>query len=335
VDSNKNTHKFFENVPNLSSACVINSDISINHLVNVNSVHTNLLGGSTHNACKTVLNVNGIDASLSGSSHHNDNIINVFEVTEGHSEHICSSCHLRVDVCVCLKYNDSVALMESHVNSANSHVCCYNNFDSNDFNNFGFDEVVDCTHQAILLPPPMEQLQQVDVCKYNYGGAFYNLSNDFDKFYCSDDYNAFNLDFNVNDILCNLKFKFVNNFVCDCSICCLSVYNNVHFMHHSFGFINLAPLVISQNIPGPPLVPNFHNYLAIQNLYTGSPNFISKIAPIASHINVGLFRELCQGFHDQQIFDLIQFGFPLDLDKSTFFSKFSSYQPWFCFTISF
>jgi hypothetical protein len=90
-------------------------------------------------------------------------------------------------------------------------------------------------------------------------------------------------------------------------------------MHHSFGFINVAPLVISQNIPGPPLVPNFHNYLAIQNLYTGSPNFISKIAPIASRINVGLFRELCQGFHDQQIFDLIQFGFPLDLDKSTFF----------------
>jgi hypothetical protein len=47
-------------------------------------------------------------------------------------------------------------------------------------------------------------------------------------------------------------------------------------------------------------------------------NFLSKIAPIASHINVQLFRALSQGFHDPQIFDLIQYGFPMDLDKSFF-----------------
>jgi hypothetical protein len=33
---------------------------------------------------------------------------------------------------------------------------------------------------------------------------------------------------------------------------------------------------------------------------------------------VDLFRELCQGFHDQQIFDLIQYGFPLDLESHSF-----------------
>jgi hypothetical protein len=31
-----------------------------------------------------------------------------------------------------------------------------------------------------------------------------------------------------------------------------------------------------------------------------------------------LFRALGKGFHDQQIFDLIQYGFPLDLDKPNF-----------------
>jgi hypothetical protein len=45
---------------------------------------------------------------------------------------------------------------------------------------------------------------------------------------------------------------------------------------------------------------------------------LAKLAPVASHINVHLFRQLGQGFHDQQIFDLIQYGFPLDLDKSNF-----------------
>jgi hypothetical protein len=42
------------------------------------------------------------------------------------------------------------------------------------------------------------------------------------------------------------------------------------------------------------------------------------VAPVASHINVSLLGELSQGFHDTQILDLIQYGFPLDLDKSSF-----------------
>jgi hypothetical protein len=92
----------------------------------------------------------------------------------------------------------------------------------------------------------------------------------------------------------------------------------VHSFHNSFGFFNFSSLTISYNVPGFPIKPVFSNYLSIQHLYSGTYNFISKIAPIASHINVNLFRELGQGFHDQQIFDLIQFGFLLDLEKSTF-----------------
>jgi hypothetical protein len=39
---------------------------------------------------------------------------------------------------------------------------------------------------------------------------------------------------------------------------------------------------------------------------------------VASHINIKVFGKLHQGFHDPQVFDLIQYGFPLDLDKSSF-----------------
>jgi hypothetical protein len=45
---------------------------------------------------------------------------------------------------------------------------------------------------------------------------------------------------------------------------------------------------------------------------------MAKLAPVATHINVQKFRELGKDFYDQQIFDLLQFGFPLDLDKSNF-----------------
>jgi hypothetical protein len=75
---------------------------------------------------------------------------------------------------------------------------------------------------------------------------------------------------------------------------------------------------MSSNISPISISPNFNSYYSIQHLYSGLPNFISKTAFIASHINVDLFRELGQGFHDQQIFDLIKYGFPLDLDKSSF-----------------
>jgi hypothetical protein len=66
------------------------------------------------------------------------------------------------------------------------------------------------------------------------------------------------------------------------------------------------------------VVSSLASYIAIQPFYSGSPNFISKVAPVASHINFSFLGELSQGFHDTQILDLIQYGFPLDLDKSNF-----------------
>jgi hypothetical protein len=52
------------------------------------------------------------------------------------------------------------------------------------------------------------------------------------------------------------------------------------------------------------ITPSIKNYTEVKNFYTGVPNLFSKIAPIASHINLKLFGEL-QGFHDTQILDLI------------------------------
>jgi hypothetical protein len=90
-----------------------------------------------------------------------------------------------------------------------------------------------------------------------------------------------------------------------------------HF-HNSFGFVPFSPLIVSQNVSLPTITPSIGAYLAINTKYSGIPNFLAKVAPVASHINVQLFRALGHGFHDQQIFDLIQYGFPLDLDKSNF-----------------
>jgi hypothetical protein len=91
-------------------------------------------------------------------------------------------------------------------------------------------------------------------------------------------------------------------------------------MHGEFGFFPLGPLATSSVGQGgrEVITPSIKNYIQVQKFYAGVPNFISKIAPIASHINIKLFGELLQGFHDTQILDLIQYGFPLDLDKPNF-----------------
>jgi hypothetical protein len=158
----------------------------------------------------------------------------------------------------------------------------------------------------------------VDACVNKFIDGGVNLSVDTDYLYCHDSHFIDEFDFNVNDILTQLKFKCLHKLVYNCTICDYLACSNIHFIHHTWGFINLSPLIISSNIPHIAITPTFNNYLSVQQLYSGVPNFISKTVSIASHINVDLFRELGQGFHDQQIFDLIKYGFLLDLDKSSF-----------------
>jgi hypothetical protein len=92
------------------------------------------------------------------------------------------------------------------------------------------------------------------------------------------------------------------------SLCnCFSSFN-IHYLHNSFGFLPLSSLSTSSVTGGKRgiIQPNINSYLSIQQFYMGIPNFLSKIAPIASHINFKLFGELLQGFHNTQILDLIQ-----------------------------
>jgi hypothetical protein len=127
-------------------------------------------------------------------------------------------------------------------------------------------------------------------------------------------------------LYCTSDFKHI--YFCSVSPCnsCISIHSSLlSSLHASLGFLPTSPipstsfLLDFSSVPSPPSVVSFlSSYLSIQSHYTGSPNFISKVAPAASHLNFTLLRELSQGFHDTQILYLNKYSFPLDLDKSSF-----------------
>jgi hypothetical protein len=86
----------------------------------------------------------------------------------------------------------------------------------------------------------------------------------------------------------------------------------------SFGFFPASSLLVSSNVPGRSFFSQINSYVNFSSKFSGVPNFLAKLAPVASHINIQKFRELGKDFYNQQIFDLLQFGFLLDLDKSNF-----------------
>jgi hypothetical protein len=45
---------------------------------------------------------------------------------------------------------------------------------------------------------------------------------------------------------------------------------------------------------------------------------LAKIVTVSTNINLSLLKALSQGFANTQVYDLMQFGFSLDLDKSNF-----------------
>jgi hypothetical protein len=134
---------------------------------------------------------------------------------------------------------------------------------------------------------------------------------------------------------CNYLVSYCNNYVAvithfnscnthNCDICTPLCSIFINYLHYTVGFQPLAPLPASSNsLPVlPALTSNINSYVHIQNYFTGSPNFISKVAPVVSHINFKLLGELSQGFYDTQILDLIQYGFPLK-DKPSFLPNFA------------
>ena len=49
---------------------------------------------------------------------------------------------------------------------------------------------------------------------------------------------------------------------------------------------------------------------------SGLPNFLGLRIPVATRLNVGTWRHYLSDYFDQQLSDLIEFGFPLDFDRN-------------------
>jgi hypothetical protein len=100
-------------------------------------------------------------------------------------------------------------------------------------------------------------------------------------------------------------YHFNNCTVHNCHFCIALCSLFLHITHSSTGFQPLAhlpaPLTSVPTLPA--ITPNISSYLNIQHYYSNVPNFIAKVAPVASHLNLSLLGELSQGFYDTQILD--------------------------------
>jgi hypothetical protein len=273
------------------------NDISKNLVLKENNFSSN----SVVSSCSAEFNVNisqGVNNSFSIKKHSdfagkivsNLNDVNISEhlsqmPSDDHKqfsliESLCTGCNVNVNHCICHNnFLGETNLYESNVDN---------------YSLFVNDDMHSCVvHHDLNLPSPgSPQWCRPDVSVHMVDGFKDLLDPCLDNLFYNQGYESLQLDFNVNDILSNLKFKPVNNFVKNCSVCNYLASVNVHSFHNSFGFFNFSPLIISSNVPGFSIQPVFSSYLSVQHLYTGTYNFISKIVPIASHINVNLFREI-------------------------------------------
>ena len=82
-----------------------------------------------------------------------------------------------------------------------------------------------------------------------------------------------------------------------------------------FGFVPLG----SQLMPSNATLCNFHDYSPIQMhpivKKTGKPNFLQARLPVASQLHVDKWKSLLKDYWDQQLLQLLQFGFPLDFNR--------------------
>jgi hypothetical protein len=143
------------------------------------------------------------------------------------------------------------------------------------------------------------------------------------------EFSSFVNSFNTNDIdIYGLYFAYseISHLkYCLCSKNCATCNNlfsrYIAYIHATLGFLPSLSFPVHNNLVSNSITTiysNLSSYLAVQHHYNGLPNFISKLAPVASHTNINLLDELSQGFHDTKILDLIHYGFSLDLDKSSF-----------------
>ena len=82
-----------------------------------------------------------------------------------------------------------------------------------------------------------------------------------------------------------------------------------------FGFVPLG----SQLMPSNATLCNSHDYSPIEMhkivKETGKPNFLRVRLPVTSQLNVDRWKILLKDYWDQQLLQLLQFGFPLDFNR--------------------
>ena len=92
-------------------------------------------------------------------------------------------------------------------------------------------------------------------------------------------------------------------------------YNVVKNSEHDFGFCPLTDLVLYKGGPvhWDSIPDDLQAYQFIKK--TGKPNFLSARIPVRSHLNIDKWREHLTQYWDEQLVDLLQYGFPLDASR--------------------
>ena len=81
-----------------------------------------------------------------------------------------------------------------------------------------------------------------------------------------------------------------------------------------FGCIPLTPMYKGESRVWDPIPDVITAHKLIKA--TGIPNFLGLCIPIITNLNVSNWRKYLDDYFDQQLPDLIEFGFPLDFDRS-------------------
>jgi hypothetical protein len=143
-------------------------------------------------------------------------VLSPINVKQGFSANNCNYVNNKLVINDNVCFDNSIIERElCHVN--NSEICLLNEVVDERYLSFGddFSSHLDTNLIDSIVPPPLlSDIQYADVCKYKgYGGNVDYLDQVLDQYYNHSGESVLNFDFNVNDILCQLKFKYVNSIV--------------------------------------------------------------------------------------------------------------------------
>ena len=86
---------------------------------------------------------------------------------------------------------------------------------------------------------------------------------------------------------------------------------------HTFGFVPLNNLVMPHDIDhiSDKVLDPVQQHLKVRP--SGVPNFLGERIPVRSQLNVPEWKEVFKNYWDQQLIQLVEFGFPLDFNRNS------------------